>query len=169
MKSSFLPKYEQKNVKLSALTTQGRNPDNFLFVFWEKWWVHKFILKSTDLYLNRTTTPALIQRYWAMLVHFLKCSGYNKKNLFFFTGLHTITAIPVIIATLITGPQLMPTQENPSPLCTTLPCHTQATIKPCLTNYPWTFPSFLERHSNFKIPNFNKIFLLSPDKNKVLT
>ena len=36
MKSSFLPKYEQKIVKISALTTQGRNPDNFLFVFWEK-------------------------------------------------------------------------------------------------------------------------------------
>ena len=36
MKSSFLPKYEQKIVKISALTTQGRNPDNFSFVFWEK-------------------------------------------------------------------------------------------------------------------------------------
>ena len=36
MKSSFLPKYERKIVKISALTTQGRNPDNFLFVFWEK-------------------------------------------------------------------------------------------------------------------------------------
>ena len=32
----FLPKYVQKVVKISALTTQGRNPDNFLFVFWEK-------------------------------------------------------------------------------------------------------------------------------------
>ena len=36
MKSSFLPKYEQKIVKISALTTQGRNPDSFSFVFWEK-------------------------------------------------------------------------------------------------------------------------------------
>ena len=36
MKSSFLPKYEQKIVEISALTTQGRNPDNFWFVFWEK-------------------------------------------------------------------------------------------------------------------------------------
>ena len=48
-KSSFLPKYEQKIVKISALTTQGRNPDNFLFVFWEKQLLHKFILKFTDL------------------------------------------------------------------------------------------------------------------------
>merc|ERR1712045_1071834 len=72
------------------------------------------------------------------------------------------------MGTLITGPQLMPTQENPSPLHTTLPCHTLATIKPCLSNNPWIFPSFLERHSNFKIPNFYKIFLLSPDKNKTL-
>ena len=36
MKSSFLPKYKQKIVKISALTTQGRNPDNFSFVLWEK-------------------------------------------------------------------------------------------------------------------------------------
>ena len=36
MKPSFLPKYERKIVKISALTTQGRNPDNFPFVFWEK-------------------------------------------------------------------------------------------------------------------------------------
>ena len=36
MKSSFLPKYEQEIVKISALTTQGRNPDNFSFEFWEK-------------------------------------------------------------------------------------------------------------------------------------
>ena len=36
MKSSFLPKYEHKIVKISALTTQGRNPNNFLFIFWEE-------------------------------------------------------------------------------------------------------------------------------------
>ena len=36
MKSLFLPKYEKKNVRISALTTQGRDPDNFSFVFWEK-------------------------------------------------------------------------------------------------------------------------------------
>ena len=36
MKASFLSKYEQKIVMISALTTQGRDPDNFLFVFWEK-------------------------------------------------------------------------------------------------------------------------------------
>ena len=29
MKSSFLPKYEQKIVKISALTSQGKNPNNF--------------------------------------------------------------------------------------------------------------------------------------------
>ena len=36
IKSSFLPKYEPKIVKISAITTHRRNPDNFLFVFWEK-------------------------------------------------------------------------------------------------------------------------------------
>ena len=41
MKSSFLQKYEQKIVKISALTTPGRNPDNFFFVF--------AILKLADL------------------------------------------------------------------------------------------------------------------------
>ena len=35
VKLSFLPKYEQRDVKISALTTQGKNPDNFLFVFWD--------------------------------------------------------------------------------------------------------------------------------------
>ena len=34
MKSSFLPKYEQKIVKTSALCSDGRNFDNFSFVFW---------------------------------------------------------------------------------------------------------------------------------------
>ena len=33
MKSSFLPKYEQKIVRTSALTSQGRNPDNFCYYF----------------------------------------------------------------------------------------------------------------------------------------
>ena len=46
MKSSFL---EQKIVKISALTTQGRHPYNFSFFFWEKRWLHKLILKLSDL------------------------------------------------------------------------------------------------------------------------
>ena len=33
MKSSFLQKYKQKIVKVSALSTQGTNPDNFSFDF----------------------------------------------------------------------------------------------------------------------------------------
>ena len=32
-------------------TVQGRNPYNIWFIFWEKLWLHKFILKFTDLYL----------------------------------------------------------------------------------------------------------------------
>ena len=28
---------------------QDKNPDNFPFIFWEKQWLHKFILKFTDL------------------------------------------------------------------------------------------------------------------------
>ena len=34
MKSSFLPKFERESVRIPAL--QGRNSDNFSFVFWEK-------------------------------------------------------------------------------------------------------------------------------------
>ena len=39
MKLSFLPKYEPKIVRISALycaTLQGRNPCNIWFIFWEK-------------------------------------------------------------------------------------------------------------------------------------
>ena len=36
MKSSFLPKYERKIDRIFALCSEGRNPDNFSFVFWEK-------------------------------------------------------------------------------------------------------------------------------------
>ena len=43
------PKRWTKIVKISAFATQGRNLDNFLFIFWEKRWLHKFILKLTDL------------------------------------------------------------------------------------------------------------------------
>ena len=52
MKSSFLPKYEPNIVRISALfsaTLQGRNPYKIWFIFWEKRWIHKFILKFTDL------------------------------------------------------------------------------------------------------------------------
>ena len=34
------------------MCSEGRNPDNFSFIFWEKRWLHKFILKFTDLYLS---------------------------------------------------------------------------------------------------------------------
>ena len=52
MKSSFLPKYEPIIVRISDLysaTLQGRNPHNFLFMFWEKQWLYIFILKFTDI------------------------------------------------------------------------------------------------------------------------
>ena len=49
MKSSFLPRYEQKIARISALCSDGRNLDNFLLVFWEKRRLHKLILKITDL------------------------------------------------------------------------------------------------------------------------
>ena len=58
MKSSFLPKYEQKIVRISALFSEGKNPDNFLFVFWEKRWhseinwpIEQSGLYETDVHL----------------------------------------------------------------------------------------------------------------------
>ena len=38
MKSSFLPKYKRKIVRMSALYGKGGNLDNFLYIFsfWEK-------------------------------------------------------------------------------------------------------------------------------------
>ena len=43
------PKKWTKNCKDFCPVSEGRNPCNFLFVFWEKFWLHKFILKLTDL------------------------------------------------------------------------------------------------------------------------
>ena len=41
---------------------QGRNPYNIWFIFWEKQWLHKFILKFTDLYTqDRAKSPKLKQ------------------------------------------------------------------------------------------------------------
>ena len=76
MKSSFLQKYEQKIVEISALTTQGRNPDNFLFVFWEKRWLHRFILKLSDLY-ETLKNPKVLIRYEKDFTLGLKNSKYS--------------------------------------------------------------------------------------------
>ena len=46
------PKIRTKNCQDFCPSTQGRNPDNFSFVFWEKRWLHKFVLKLSDLYLE---------------------------------------------------------------------------------------------------------------------
>ena len=43
------PKKWTKNCKDFCPVSEGRNPCNFSFVFWEKFWLHKFILKLTDL------------------------------------------------------------------------------------------------------------------------
>ena len=42
-------KNQTKNCKDFCPVSQGRNPCNFSFVCWKKRWVHKFILKLTDL------------------------------------------------------------------------------------------------------------------------
>ena len=50
MKLLVLPKYEQKIVRISALLcSEGRYPDNFWFIYWEKLLLRRFILKLSDL------------------------------------------------------------------------------------------------------------------------
>ena len=49
MKLSFLPKCEQKIDKGSTLIIQGRNSNNFSFVFWEKFW-NLLIFKNYNLF-----------------------------------------------------------------------------------------------------------------------
>ena len=61
MKSLYLPKYEQKIVRISALCSEGRNIDDFLFVLWEKRWFHKFILKLC---------------IWPLEINYLVCSSF---------------------------------------------------------------------------------------------
>ena len=51
MKPSFLPKYEQKCVKVSAHTLQDRNPDNFVHILVQMMAskIHSKIYWSLDL------------------------------------------------------------------------------------------------------------------------
>ena len=62
MKSSFLPKYKQKIVKISALIAQGRNPYNFLGetmtskIHSEINWTSKTYKRSIKDYLLNYTT-----------------------------------------------------------------------------------------------------------------
>ena len=59
-------------------TLQGRNPDNFSFIFWEKRWLHKFILKFTDLYRvhhNFFNTNDLFMT-WVHQFWFPKCHDF---------------------------------------------------------------------------------------------
>ena len=85
MKSTFLPKYEANIVRISTLycaTLQGRNLHNFWFIFWEKQWLHKFILKFTDLYCTRAS--------------FRKNSKTNKINQSFGTVCHTFSMLGAV-------------------------------------------------------------------------
>ena len=63
----FLPNFELKIARISALycvILQGRNPCNIWFVFWEKQWRHKLILKFTDLSASH------------QMFHFLFCQSF---------------------------------------------------------------------------------------------
>ena len=91
MKSSFLPKYEQKIVRISALTTQGKNHDKFLFIFWEKRWLHKFILKITNLYWK-----ILLNLLFSWILFFtvekknLTLNGFCRKLIWRSSGSHVL-------------------------------------------------------------------------------
>ena len=62
---------------LTVLTfTQGRNPGNFLFLFWEKQWLHKSILELSDLYL-------LLHFIWplSLKLHNFTACGHTMKHI----------------------------------------------------------------------------------------
>ena len=52
MKTSFLPKYERKIVKISALATQGRNPDIFSEIAWPlaRWITYLLTMMDTTVF-----------------------------------------------------------------------------------------------------------------------
>ena len=50
-----LPKIRTKYCKDFCPSIQGRNPCNISFVFWAKRWLHKIVLRFTDLYLLLNT------------------------------------------------------------------------------------------------------------------
>ena len=77
MKLSFLPKYEWK---ISALCSEGRNLDNFLFIFWEKRWLHKFILKMSDL----SSGLKKVSKYYKLII-FIKFLLFNLYYRFYYT------------------------------------------------------------------------------------
>ena len=67
--------YPWKIVRIPAMCSEGRNLDNLLFVFWEKRWLHKFIIKLTDLHacsffpqsfpiIESRKEPIAMQNYW---------------------------------------------------------------------------------------------------------
>ena len=75
MKSSFLPKYESNIVRLSALycaTLQARNPCNFWFIFWEKWWLHKFMRKVMYCPLMYKTRSVFCTLCWYVIILYQK-------------------------------------------------------------------------------------------------
>ena len=70
MKSLFLPEYEPNFVRITSLycaILQGKNPYNFWFIFWQKRWLHKTILKFSDLY---TTINKITQLYKKQTIYY---------------------------------------------------------------------------------------------------
>ena len=73
---------------------QRADPDKLSFLFWEERWLHKFILKVTDLY----TSPFSIHLHrfdlkWNSILHVQKCCVYSPAYYFYFSDHQTIQLI----------------------------------------------------------------------------
>ena len=73
---------QTNSLRVSALTLQGRNLDNFLFAFWMKWCLRELILKITDLYKQKTTkNSAIIHYLYDPLVLLVSNNAYRSFTL----------------------------------------------------------------------------------------
>ena len=89
----FLPKMNQKDFcpVFHSGTVQGRNPYNIWFIFWEKQWLHKFILKFTDLLIQNLSNFTVLQFFtWqfyetGILINwsFENCSAFGSSHFCF--------------------------------------------------------------------------------------
>ena len=85
------PKKRTKYCKDFCPECQGRNPCNISFVFWEKRWLQKSVLRLTDLYyqLISTANPAKINSIEAELALFISWQiQSNQQQIFQFNRRH---------------------------------------------------------------------------------
>ena len=101
MKSSFLPKYERKIVRISALCKFWQFFDNFLFIFWQKQWPHSEIywpLETLCMLCNVSNHP----KDWLLAYKVFVCKSLGELFLwdriwdlgYFWAGMYYRGSLP---------------------------------------------------------------------------